>query len=56
MSRTAQTIGLSPEEQATLETWAHGRSLPARLVQRAQIIRLAAGGTLNQDIARELRI
>ena len=56
MSRTAQAIVLSPEEQTTLETWAHGRSLPARLVQRAQIIRLAAGGALNQDIARELRI
>jgi transposase len=56
MSRTAQTIVLSPEEQTTLETWAHGRSLPARLVQRAQIIRMAASGMLNQDIARELRI
>ncbi|MCJ7487957.1 MAG: IS630 family transposase [Candidatus Aminicenantes bacterium] len=56
MSRTAQTIVLSPEEQTTLETWAHGRSLPARLVQRAQIIRMAAGEALNQDIARELRI
>jgi len=56
MSRTAQTIVLSPEEQTTLETWAHGRSLPARLVQRAQIIRLAAGGALNQDIAQKLRI
>jgi transposase len=56
MSRTAQTIVLSPEEQTTLETWAHGRSLPARLVQRAQIIRMAAGGALNQYIARELRI
>ena len=56
MSRTAQTIVLSPEEQTSLETWAHGRSLPARLVQRAQIIRMAAGGALNQNIARELRI
>jgi len=56
MSRTAQIIALSPEEQTTLETWAHGRSLPARLVQRAQIIRMAVGGALNQDIARELRI
>jgi transposase len=56
MSRTAQSIVLSPEEQTTLKTWAHGRSLPARLVQRAQIIRLAAGGALSQDIARELRI
>jgi len=56
MSRTAQTIVLSPEEQTSLERWAHGRSLPARLVQRAQIIRMAAGGALNQDIARALRI
>jgi len=56
MSRTAQSIILSPEEGATLETWAHGRSLPARLVQRAQIVRRAAEGALNQDIARELRI
>lgn len=56
MSRTAQTIVLSPEEQTCLETWAHGRSLPVRLVQRAQIIRMAAGGALNQNIARELRI
>ena len=56
MSRTAQSIILSPEEGATLETWAHGRSLPARLVQRAQIIRRAAEGGLNRDIARELRI
>jgi len=56
MSRTAQTIVLSPEERTTLETWAHGRSLSARLVQRARIIRLAADGALSQDIARELRI
>jgi transposase len=56
MSRTAPTIVLSPEEQTCLETWAHGRSLPVRLVQRAQIIRMAAGGALNQNIARELRI
>jgi transposase/DNA-binding CsgD family transcriptional regulator len=56
MSRTAQTIVLSPEEQSVLETWARGRSLPSRLVQRAQIIQMAASGTLSQDIARQLRI
>jgi len=56
MSRTAQTIVLSPEEQSVLETWARGRSLPSRLVQRAEIIRMAASGALSQDIARELRI
>ena len=56
MSRTAQTIVLSPEEQSVLETWARGRSLPSRLVQRAEIIQMAASGALSQDIARELRI
>src|SRR5258708_12783701 len=39
-----------------LDKWAAGRSSPLRLVQRAQIIRKAADGLLNQDIARMLRI
>src|SRR5258708_20104131 len=39
-----------------LDKWAPGRSYPPRLVQRAQIIRKAADGLLNQDIARMLRI
>src|SRR5260370_37222364 len=39
-----------------LDKWAAGRSYPLRLVQRAQIIRKAADGLLNQDIARMLRI
>jgi len=56
MSKTAPTIVLSPKEQSVLETWSRGRSLPSRLVQRAQIILRAAAGVLNQDIARELRI
>ena len=56
MSRAAPAIVLSTEERSTLETWAKGRSLPLRLVQRAQIIRLAADGTASQEIARELEI
>jgi len=56
MSRTAQTIVLSPPEQARLGTWAQARSLPLRLVQRAQIIRLAAQGVRNQEIAKRLQI
>lgn len=49
--RTAAPIVLSPDERLTLATWAHGRSLPLRLVQRARIIQLAAEGMLSQEIA-----
>jgi len=56
MSRTTPPIILSSEEQTTLDTWAQARSLPLRLVQRAQIIRLAAQGTQSQEIAKSLRI
>lgn len=54
--RISEPIVLSPEERSTLERWARGRSLPARLVQRAQIIHLAAAGVLNQDIAHRLKV
>ncbi len=56
MSRTASPILLASEERSTLDMWARGRSFPLRLVQRAQIIRMAAEGMQNQDIARELSI
>lgn len=52
----ASIITLSSEEQSTLATWARGRSLPLRLVQRARIIQMAAEGALHQDIAQELDI
>ena len=52
MSRTAASIILSPEERSTLDRWARGRSIPLRLVERAQIIQMAANGSLSQDIAR----
>lgn len=56
MSRQAASIMLSAEERATLDQWARGRSMPARLVQRAQIVRLAAAGILSQEIAAQLRV
>ena|SRR5438552_1445374 len=56
MSRRASPIVLTPEEQSTLDTWARGRSIAARLVQRAQIIRMAAQGILSQDIAEQLNV
>ena len=52
MSRTAAPILLSDEERSTLQTWA--RSQAQRVVQRAQIILLAADGVESQDIAQQL--
>jgi transposase len=54
--RSAKPVLLSPEERSTLATWVRGRSLPLRLVQRAHIIQMAAGGALSQDIARALNL
>jgi transposase len=56
MSRTTAPIILSSEEQSTLDAWARGRSYPLRLVQRARIIKMAAAGHQNRDIARDLGI
>jgi transposase len=52
--RVAPTITLLEEDRKTLESWARGRSIPARLVQRARIVLLAAGGMENIDIADEV--
>jgi len=54
--RTAPPIVLSSEEQTTLDTWSRARSLPARLVQRARIIRMAADGVFSQKIASAMKI
>jgi transposase len=56
MSRRATLIILTPEERSTLEGWARGRTIAARLVQRSQIIRMAAEGILSQDIAEQLGV
>ena len=49
--RVAAAIELSADERPTLERWARGRSTPARLVLRAQIVLAAAAGKRNQEIA-----
>jgi transposase len=56
MSRKASAVVLSTQEQVTLEAWAWSRTLPVRVVQRAQIITMAAAGWQNQQIAQELGI
>jgi transposase len=54
--RVAPAIVLDDEQRRTLEQFARGRSLPARLVERARIILLAAGGKQDLEIAAELGI
>jgi len=52
----SERIILDPQEQATIRLWAHGKSFPLRLVQRAQIIQMAADGIFSHDIACRLGI
>ncbi len=54
--RKAEAITLSNEERSELEKLARGRSVPARFVERARIVLLAAGGTQSKDIARRLKM
>jgi transposase len=52
--RVAVAITLSDTERKALEKWSRGRSTPARLVKRAQVVLLAASGWLNHEIAEEV--
>jgi transposase len=52
----APPIILSPEERVTLTEWARAKSLPLRVVQRAQIITMAANGVTSEEIATQLAI
>jgi transposase len=52
--RVAVAIKLTEVERATLESYARGRSTPARLVLRAKIVLRSAKGLENKDIAEEL--
>lgn len=54
--RVATAIKLSDEHRQQLQAAARSRSLPLRLVERAQIILLAADGLRNEEIAQHLSI
>jgi len=56
MSRHAPPIVLSADEVAILDAWAHSRTLPARVVERARIVQLAAHGVASKAIAQQLGI
>jgi transposase len=52
--RVAPKVTLTDKDRCTLQRWARGRSTPARLVRRAQIVLLAAEGKRNIEIAERL--
>jgi hypothetical protein len=52
--RVARQVELNEQEQGALEQIARGRSLPARLVERARIVLRAAAGLQDQQISWEL--
>jgi transposase len=51
--RIAPNITVTDEQRRTLEQWSRGRSTPARLVLRAQIVLDAAAGVANNVIAQK---
>jgi transposase len=53
--RVACTVQVTEEQRTTLARWSRGRSTPARLVQRAKIVLMAAEGKQDKDIAAGLK-
>jgi len=54
--RVAPAVALTEEQKQTLEQWSRRRSLPARQVERARVILLAAAGKQDMEIAAEIGI
>ena len=54
--RVARPVVLSADQRAALESHARARSAPARSVERARIVLLAAAGRQDQQIAAKLKI
>jgi transposase len=54
--RMAAAVALNPEMRQALERMARARSIPARLVERARIVLLAADGLQNKQIAQQMNM
>ncbi len=54
--RVAPPVIINPSQRETLQQWARSRSLPARQVERAEVILLAAGGKTDLEIAATLNL
>ena len=56
MGKIVERIVLSTEERETLEGWVRASSSEQRLVERAQIVLLAAEGCSDAEIGRRLAV
>ena len=54
--RVAPPVDLTEDQKRALQQWARGRSLPARQVERARVVLLAAAGKQDLEIAAEIGI
>ena len=54
--RIAAAVTLSPEQREVLERMARARSLPARVVERARVVLMAADGLENKEIAGRMNM
>src|SRR6516165_10503949 len=54
--RVALAVVLTEDQKQTLQQWARARSLPARQVERARVVLLAAAGKQDLEIAAEVSI
>jgi transposase len=54
--RVAPQVVLTEDQERTLHQWTRGRSLPARQVERARVVLLAAAGKQDLEIAAEVGI
>ena len=54
--RVAPAVQLSPQQREVLEQRSRARSLPARVVEQARIVLLAAEGKQNKEIAEQIGI
>jgi transposase len=49
-------VVVAARQRAVLETFARSKTAPQRLVERARVVLLSAGGQLNQDQAKQLGV
>jgi transposase len=54
--RVAPSVVLTEDQERALQQWARARSLPARQVERARVVLLAAAGKQDLEIAAEIGI
>lgn len=54
--RVAPQVVLTDEQEQTLRQWARGRSLPARQVERARVVLMAAEGRQDVEIGAKIGI